>query len=77
MIDEHQVDTVLYTDGSCKGGSEGRGFSSCHNNWHCIQPGCTRSYKEERWANSLAHMRRKKRAFVEAFKMDVGEPKIR
>ena len=25
MIDEHQVDTVLYTDGSCKGGSEDGG----------------------------------------------------
>ena len=25
MIDEHQVDKVLYTEGSCKGGSEDEG----------------------------------------------------
>ena len=67
MIDEHQVDTVLYTDGSCKGGSEDGGSAVVITTGTASNPVVLEVIKKKGGRFTCSY-EEEKRAFVEALK---------
>ena len=76
MIDEHQVDTVLYTDGSCKGGSEDGGSVVVITTGTASNPAVLEVIKKKGGKFTCSN-EEEKMSFCRSIKMDVGEPKMR